>query len=458
MSAIDLLALDRTLQRAAFERERSERDCAGEASPLEHHRTVSGLRALEALDAAQPSLLDAPLASALRPWIAELLGARLAYPALAALARARREPIVLPPVAAIARGAGEKRVTWREAWHALLAQPASGAAAWLDALAASGPEMAGVLREVRGRLGEVHDRVRQKLEGGGGDPLWKKLGLPLANEAADALADAILAATDDVARDVLKDAARREGGSTPAHAIVDALAREATPSFPARVRPRWLEDLFATHTHGLRVAPELAPDVYGGASFVRALGAFGFALRRAVEPVATPFALRRAPANVDAERFAAVFAVLPASLPFARHVLGSTPVRAREDRRALARTVLFETRLRAARVLLRESSERFEDISQRVFGRPLPRGLEGAWPSVDVRASARLVGVATAPALARDLVDRFDEDWFRNPRAFQWLRARGSLPLAETEGEPIATDAVAPVAKVLARALQEMFV
>jgi hypothetical protein len=95
------------------------------------------------------------------------------------------------------------------------------------------------------------------------------------------------------------------------------------------------------------------------------------------------------------------------------------------------------------------ATDAFEELAARVFGAPLPRALSGAFPSLRDDEPARFLALATALPLARDLVDRFDADWFRNPRAMPHLRALGALPARE---EPIALEGAAAS---LARAFEE---
>jgi hypothetical protein len=93
-------------------------------------------------------------------------------------------------------------------------------------------------------------------------------------------------------------------------------------------------------------------------------------------------------------------------------------------------------------------------MTARVLGAPLPPALCGAWPMAQGDEAARVVGLVTAPSLARDLVDRFDEDWFANPRAVQVGRALASGPAHEGPEPADATD-LGPHVDALARAFVE---
>ncbi len=455
---IDLFALDRTLARAAVARERTER--AGfdaPESPLERFRDVSGLRTLDALVQEKPTQLEAPLLAALRPFIADMLLSRLTYAAARDFRNRLAEPLVLSPPAAGPR----RRLTWDEAFAELLVQPnAAGADDWLASLADAGAVVGDAARELRGRVGEAEERVRARIASHPG-PLWQGIGQAAPDDVASAFAEALLTATDDLSRDVLRDAVKREvreRGVTPgaSNVFLVALAREATPTFPAGVRARWFEELFGAHLAGLDVRPTLSRAVFGAASFARGLTAFGRALRRAVAARELPYAMRTTPAGLEEARFGVLFGALAASPPFLR-MLGATSARAREDRRALGRSFLVHARLAAIRVLLAQAaprdSARFEELGARFADVPLPASLMGAFPRVaaPLAPTRELLAVMLHPALARDLVERFDEDWFKNPRAFLWIRARGAVPISEHAVTPSVDDA--PAAARAAHAL-----
>ena len=74
----------------------------------------------------------------------------------------------------------------------------------------------------------------------------------------------------------------------------------------------------------------------------------------------------------------------------------------------------------------------------------------GAWPLPHVDARARLVGLITAHDLSRELIERFDIDWFANPRGVHHVRAIASAPAHE----PLPTE-LATASKALARSFEE---
>lgn len=67
----------------------------------------------------------------------------------------------------------------------------------------------------------------------------------------------------------------------------------------------------------------------------------------------------------------------------------------------------------------------------RVFGGPMPAGLRDAWPRLRIDDRARLAAACSAHGFLADVVDRFDEDWFANPKAGAHLGSIACGPMAE---------------------------
>jgi hypothetical protein len=285
-----------------------------------------------------------------------------------------------------------------------------------------------------------------------GDPLFD---VPTPDLAA--AAESLLARTEDLARDLLSKARRRaeltEDPPAATDAIAIAMARDAPEGWPARLGSPWFDETFGPFTRGLKLGVLPLPDALGAASFARACATFGGALRAAGASPSLPFTLAREPEFTAVYRFACVFGALPASAAFQRRVLGNVARVADAQARVLARSALFEARLEAARFLLGgdRSPDRFEEVTLRLFGEPLPRGLAGAWPPKPDDPRARLLGLVTAHALSDELVQRFDDDWFANPRAVLHLRSIASGPAREA---PLDPGALAVATAALARAFE----
>ena len=142
----------------------------------------------------------------------------------------------------------------------------------------------------------------------------------------------------------------------------------------------------------------------------------------------------------------------PASTAFQRRILGNGARVADAQARVLARTALLHARLEAARFLTSRAPAAIPfETSPLASSAPLPRALAGAWPRLTTTHRPASVGLLTAPALARDLVDRFDEDWFANPRAVLHLRAIASGPAYEDPAPDPAADLASTIARSPAR-------
>jgi hypothetical protein len=426
----DLLSLDRDVARgaAAFARWRTAlaRDPEAHAGdePLEPVRRVAGKATWQALGELAPSAAEAPRRDALRQWVVALTQARIGQADDVAWARAASE--------ARARFTGEppRLVSWREAWRGVVAaRSAAGARLWLDAAADAAPPLAEAARTRAERRVEVARRF-------GYEHPWQPL-VAVEPRALRAAAGRLLDATDELSRAVWKEALRGEAGERGAAAVLQAaLAREAGHGWPSRLTPRWLEENFGAFVaRGWRIDLPPLPPVLGAATFARALAAFGFALRLGATPT-LPFALAREPAALAAHRFAFAFGSLVADPDWQARALGVGRRTALAQARVLARTMLLDARLHAARLLLGDEAspaprDLFDELGPRLFGASLDPRLRGAWPAARDDEPARFVALLEASSFVDGLRERFDVDWFRNPQAWTQLRALAAGPARE---------------------------
>jgi hypothetical protein len=427
----DLATLDRDVARAHAAWTKWQRALAGDPAsvedeaPLDRFRHVAGQTTYEALGRASSGTADGLLRDGLRRWIYALMQARIAQPLDVERAKTVAEASAHVSVPK------PHTTSWREAWRGLLgAESVTERGAWLGPIAERAPALAAIERRRAERRLEAESRMRFE----SGDPLFST---PLA--ALTEGAEALLAHTDDLARHLLAEARRRaELPNDPPRAI-DAIAvslgRDAPEGWPARLGWAWFDATFGQFARGLRLGTPPLPEALGASSFARACAVFGGALRVAGASPSLPFALAREPEFTAMHRFACVFGALPASAAFQRRILGNVARVADAQARTLTRTLLFASRLEATRFLLAIESapDAFEERTLRLFGAPLPRALAGAWPTRRDDGRARLAGFLTALPLAKELVDRFDEDWFGNPRAVTHLRALASAPARELE-------------------------
>ncbi|HYZ89054.1 MAG TPA: hypothetical protein VE620_07150, partial [Myxococcales bacterium] len=140
----------------------------------------------------------------------------------------------------------------------------------------------------------------------------------------------------------------------------------------------------------------------------------------------------------------------------------------RDDQRAIAMAALLEVRLRAARALASLEGHRsglgaraeqaYRELHVRATLTELPSALALRELDPWLFAWGELRGHALAASLRTFLRERFDEDWWRNPRsaaALQGLWSRGGRPTAaelwkEISGEP----SLDPLARELAGACE----
>ncbi len=444
----DLLSLDREVARgvSALARWRTElaRDpeAVAEGAPLEAVRRVTGKATYDALGALTPSQSDVPLRDALREWVVALLLARVVRDEDVELGRALGDPR--------ARFAGEPPalVSFRQAWQALAAsRTVAEARLWLEAAAACGPELSEITRRRAGTRLEAVKRL------GLAHP-WETV-VPAKHAALRGAAMRLLDATQDLSDALVKPLLRDGGG--PAVVLHAAIGREAGEGWPARLGERWLHDLFGASLQSLRPVLSAMPQALGASSFARALGLLGAAVRDASVHHATPFTLGHDCGARASHRLGLVFAALPADAEWQTRALGVGRRAAEAQARVLGRTAILHARLSAARLLLGDDAdvaprERFQELGPRLLGASLDGRLRGAWPAARDDEPARFVALLEAYDLSATLRDRFDVDWYRNPRAWTYLRVASSL----ASREPVEEAALQAAADGLSRAFEKV--
>ncbi len=445
--AQDLLSLDRDvasgwkeLTRWRAELARDPDACANE-DPIEPVRRIAGKSMLDALTDLEPSAADIPLRGALRRWVFALTQARIGRRNEVAFAKSASEP------RGAFHGKHPRLVSFRESWRGVVAAPSPAEAdLWLDAAAEAAPGLSAIARASAGRRIEVARRL------GAAHPWTAQVGLE-----PSALRDAavrLLDATEDLSRAVWKPSSPRERAGM-ASVIHCAVARDAGDGWPAQLTTRWLDDAFAG-ARGLRLEIGPLPPARGAASFARVLYAFGFAVRSAAAATSMPFSLAHDPAFVSAHRWGFVFGALAADAEWQRRVLGVGLRAALSQVRAVGRAALLDARLHAARILLGDDAalapaDRFDEVGGRLFDGGIPRRMRGAWPSSREDEPARFVALLESRRFAENLRDRFDSDWYRNPRAWAHFRSLGAAPALE----PVDGKALASQVDLIARALDE---
>jgi hypothetical protein len=391
---------------------RQDLDTQSDEQPLEAVRHVAGKSTWDALGELAPAEAEAPLRDALRRWVFYLTQARIGLPLEVASVRAsfdRRGEFL---------GDVVRQVSWFEAWRGVVsASTTEETELWLEAAATLAPAVAEVGRLRAERRLEVARRL-------GIDHPWAPVAR-LDRNALRSAAEALLDKTDDLSTMVWNRAL--SAGRRPAAVIHSAVARDAGEGWPAHVTSHWLGDIFADGPRGLRLDLPPLPAAIGASSFARALVAFGFAAHIAATPSSMPFALAHDPAFVSAHRLGLVFGALAVDARWQEHTLRIGRRTAMAQSVILARAALLEARLQAARLLLGDDAafaprDRFDELGVRLFGRQLDPRLRGAWPAAREDEPGRFVALLGTLPFADSLRERFDVDWYRNPRAWAHLR------------------------------------
>jgi hypothetical protein len=418
---VDLPSLDKDVARAQAILAEALRHLP-DSDPTERIRSVASQTTYKELLALEAS--DTFLRDALARWVHELVQARVAWPLLvdeheamdAVDPAAVRLPATIPK-------------TYRGALAALVgAGDAMAVDRALGRLEATALPVAAVRNELRARRFEAARRL-------GLDHPWAA-----PNDLAT-LARSVLDATAPVASDLVRALRKKSAIDSPALVIDDAFGRDAREGWPAALHPRWLEDVFRAIAP--RVPKRVAlPAATSGASFLRGAAAWGRALRFASVARSLPFALAHDPQPIEAHAFGAALAVALAGRTFAKKKMGLPERPADQHERVLFRVLLHGLRRAAVDVLAGLRASDLDALSAELYGVPLPPGLASAWSyghfsgAARVDAPSRLVGALRGAGLARTLRDRFDEDWFANPRAGAFLASIGAGPVWTNEAPP----------------------
>lgn len=310
--------------------------------------------------------------------------------------------------------------TWRELLgHAL--RDAARRPALLDVLLERGSALrdAGArFHELRAELPSFAGHSRTSLEQPG--PAVADAARALLTSSADALQSLELRSLSDV--------------------LTQGLATEANDGWPRQLSLRTLSELLGSRDwlSGLRLDAAELPAPVSAASFARGLLGLGAAWAESLAPASQPFCIAKDPFGLSRAQHGALFAALPTSPPFLRRQLGLGKERASAHARALSRSALIFARQLALRVLLGEPAlsgphalrEAFSELSTQTFGFEPPPDAAGLLFRPRLGDAQRLAGVLLAAEQTARLVSEHDDDWFRNPRAIEQLRAETRMPPA----------------------------
>jgi hypothetical protein len=247
------------------------------------------------------------------------------------------------------------------------------------------------------------------------------------------------------ARNFLADSADALGSlelGSFADVLERGLAPEAADGWPRQLSLRNLNDLLGSSDwlSGLRLEVGELPAPLSAASFVRGLLKVGAAWNDALAPTAQPFSIAHDPFGLARATHGALFAGVPLHPTFLKRQLSLGKERATGHARALSQSALLFARQMALRVLLDEPAlagpgalrEAFAEHATNALGFELPPTGAGLFFRPRVGDAQRLAGLFLAATRSAWLAQEYDEDWYRNPRAIEQLRAEARLPSAAT--------------------------
>lgn len=432
---LDPMRLDREIARAAHTVRRWRRRLrAGEGlgmDPFQGLRVVTSRRAFGAVR--EMPEYD-PLRPALLAWIYRLTEQRVNAGALMAVVVAERhtEHVVNEPE--------RTRLSLASLRERALSDRARRAA-WLASFERCAPPLGDAVGLLWERRQEVASRI-----GLTSPDVIESPAVASAGEAGDVASRGDVVATAastwlDRTADLLEGPSRM----TLANLVDAALGERASEGWPRTLTPWSILDWFRGSDlfRDVDLDPGNLPRPFAPASYLRALAGVGAAWVDATAPADQPFVIAHDPYGLRRRTVGALFGALPWSAPFARRALGLGGGRLVEHRRALGVTILIETRTAALRVLLRSSAlagrqalrESFEERTAQAFRAPLKPDLAGAIFRLHADDLQRFAGALLAGAEARRMIERHEDDWYRNPRAVEQLRDEARLSPERTTTE-----------------------
>lgn len=238
--------------------------------------------------------------------------------------------------------------------------------------------------------------------------------------------------------DAIRDRVRELGATSPAAWLEKALGQDVPGDWPGRLSPQRMLGYFRDGAllSSLDLRPLPLPASLGAASLCRALGILGSAWLEALAPTDQPFVVAHDPYGLARHMAGALFALLPLNPKFLTRHLDVAPHALADVQRRLAEIWLLELAGSAFRVQLRPHAlggerafrEAFHELGHRDLNLTLPHELAGTLFSLGIEDEQRLAGLLWASQRAEELLEAHDEDWFRNPRAIEQLRAEAHRP------------------------------
>ncbi len=421
MELLDFASLDQRVQAMALSLDRRARALSSgsitEEDDVVFARVASSRDSFRELD----GLASDRFARALRDWVAWLTLERVTSADLIRAAMARHVP--LP-------NDGVSGASLAELVRAVLSGSERDARIACDRLAkADTTDALDALRRFADRRAEA---ARLLLEGRDADPDLRRLLSPF--EGATALSERVLGSSQRAFEAL-------GGRDSFCETFRAALAVGAGEGWPAKLVPRWISSLFGPELfRGVSIDRITLPPPLGAASFVRAVHRVGRAWAFADRAPSAPFSMARRPHDELASSQGALLALALLEPAFHAKKLGLGRERARLQATEIGRALVGWVRIEAVRVgawpLLRGSAAArdFEELSERALGRAIPGRLVGLLPFSGPDDAIAVLPFVRAFALRNRFRERFDDDWFDNPRAHDALRHEQHL-LVQDRGE-----------------------
>ncbi len=356
----------------------------------------------------------APIRDAVRAHSLRLTDARVNQAAYAALAHAYREvnhTIEDPEL---------RRVTVHDLLHTILAEPHRSVALWgsFSVVSATLTDTVLTLFERRAELG-------------------RRAGLPHL--------DVVESPTEELARlaaralDTTRPWLVELVSPSPEAYLSWSLGTGAREDWPARLTARTAVEMLEMPdlVDGLTLELGRFPKALGPASFLRGQMRLGAAIASAAASRELPFVVTHAPNRLTPLCTGALLGQAPLSDAWqTRRVKVTSPIRRSARRRALQGIRLLALRHLALSVQLREQllGGRAHALTHGLplleehLGHWLPKPPLGVFPRVSPETPARFAALLYATLEGQRLVEKFDTDWFDNPRAAREIRGELLTP------------------------------
>jgi hypothetical protein len=234
-----------------------------------------------------------------------------------------------------------------------------------------------------------------------------------------------------------------------------ASAGDACQGWPTRISSRSMIGLMGSPAWTARASVRRPdwPRLLGPTSFLRAVHRLGQELARACAPTTYPFAIANDPWHLPEYKLGCLLASLALNEDWQRRVLGLPKDHAKSQARALSRSVLQASRDLCLKVRLREAAiqsanvlrSTFVEQSAAVFGFESPELFAGQLPRIRCDDAQHLLGLWLGLTDHACLIQTFDEDWYRNPRAIATVLGQLS-EINELPAAPKLIDEQLPIA------------